>query len=128
MWGALMRVMMGIGAGLILLMMGYIVYAAVMWRINLPPSEPAPHASSTARTLEGRLDFAMTDQEITDEAAKLKGSILELDRMADETVVLVMVPAEHPGPSTKVCYRFTLRNDAVPHHSGTACPDAAPTS
>jgi hypothetical protein len=122
-----MRVMMGITVGLILFVIGYMVYAGVVFWIRQPTGEPAPHASYTARTLAGRLDFAMTDQEIADEAARLAGSIIELHRWADETVVLVRVPSAEPGPTTDACYRFTLRKGDV-DHDGTGCPDAAPTS
>jgi hypothetical protein len=117
----LMRVV-GIVSGLILLMVGYIVYSAVVFRVKQSAVEPAPHAPYTARTLAGRLDYSMTDQEITDEAAKMKGSIVELHRSADETMAVVRVPAEEPGPSWDVCYRFTLRNGYV-DHGWTGCPD-----
>ncbi|MBB4906280.1 hypothetical protein [Actinophytocola algeriensis] len=122
-----MRVTMGIAGGLILCVIGYLVYAAVVFWIKQPMGEPAPSAPYTARTLAGRLDFAMTDQEITDEAAKLEGSIVELHRKADETVVLVRVPAAEPGPTSDACYRFRLRNGDVGHHV-TGCPDTPPTS
>ncbi|MGB3442056.1 MAG: hypothetical protein WBA97_25195 [Actinophytocola sp.] len=111
-------------AGFALIMIGLLVFPRLVFPRNRPVSEPLLATESNARVAADRLDFSMSDQEITDAVLWQPGAVVgALRREGDVITVLVSVPDSIVEPRTHACYRFTLRRHReVSYEEAQGCP------
>ncbi|MGB3441083.1 MAG: hypothetical protein WBA97_20220 [Actinophytocola sp.] len=120
------RVAIGIVvAGMTLVVVGLLVFPSLVFPEDRSTGKSVVATESSAQVLAERLRYSMTDQDITDEVAKQRGStVVELRHEPDVTTVLVSIPASVVEPTTHACYRFSLRQrHDVAYEKATGCPD-----
>ncbi len=91
-------------------------------------------AADAARILATQLDFAMTDDQIAEQAGKAASAVVDIDHGQGRTVVIVKVrgiASSIPGPvSVEQCYEYTLvagaAGEAARYHQLPACPRIKP--